>query len=558
MNKLLKNNVIYLIGLLIVVIFTFANLSQTFYQQDEWQTLGHLLIGDKEIFGNLNPILLLFGELRPLSGLLYSVLLGVFRFSIMPAAIFGIFFHFINAILTFYLAYGISKNKLIAFLAGLFLITNSVSHQAVTWIAALGTLPATTFLILTVICYFQYFETKDRKFLTIGFVSTVLSLMFKGVGLFLFIFLPIMFFIYEVKSVGKRSMTKVVKTNFLLLVFGSLIFLVRSGQFFFSTKGAAGFINAGSNSSTLMTIIGHIILYPLTSLFQIFVPPLDLYSITIPFSKMQYRFLIGSPLTDLVAQSMVADMFAIVGSMVIIGFLVIMALKYKNKILNKNILFSLLFLFLSFLPYIVLNRDSSYLSSRYFYVAAIPAGIIFGYIVYFFIRMHRYAKWPVFFLVFLFLFHHVNIIRKDVAYQVKIGNERKAVLNGIKKLYPEIEKNFIFYVTSDKPFSGEITNPFQNGLGYILEVWYYSSGNIPSEFLMDNFLWDLGSEGYRKNGDFGFGYFQNTDKMVKEMKSQGVSINIIHGFLIDSKTGQVSDITKETKEIIAPFSATLK
>ena len=556
MRNIFKNRNLYLLGLIfIVALFTFFNLPRTFYQQDEWQTLGHNLAGGMGIFASANPLSLLFGELRPLSGFIYLIFLGFYKFTVIPIAIFGIVFQIINAILTFYLTDKITKNKLIALLASLFLITNSVSHQAVTWASAIGTLPATTLILVALIFYLKYFEKEKKEYLLFGLVSTITSILFKGVGLFLFILLPLTFFIFKGKPVNKKNVIDVLERNKLLLGFGFLMVLVRSGQFFSSAKGAAGFISAGNNNNTLVTIISHSFLYPFTSLFQIFVPPLDLYSITIPLAKMQYKFLVGSPLTDLVAQSIVADMFAIIGSVLILALIVFMAYKYKDKIMNRNIIFALLFLFLSFLPYVVLDRDSSYLSSRYFYISAIPAGILFGYLIYFIINIHRYIKWATYILVFLFLFHHISIIRKDIDYQVRLGNERKAVLNGIKNLYPRIERDSIFYVTSNKPYSGDITNPFQSGLGYILEVWYYDSGNIPKEFLRENFLWDLGAEGYRKSGEFGFGYFQDIDKMSKEMKEKKLSMNTVHGFFIDSRTQQVSDITNDLRARIATISA---
>lgn len=555
MKNIFKNRNLYLLGLIIIVtLFTFFNLSRTFYQQDEWQTLGHNLIGGMGVFADASPLTLLFGELRPLSGAIYLIFLGFYKFTVVPTAIFGIVFQIINSVLTFYLTDKITKNKLIALLAGLFLITNSVSHQAVTWASAIGILPATTLILAAIIFYLKYFEKEKKKYLLFGLVATILSLLFKGVGLFLFILLPLMFFIYKIKSINKRNIIKVLKINSLLLGFGSLMVLVRLGQFFLRTENVAGYINPGSHSKMLITIFSRTFLYPFTSLFQIFVPPLDLYSITIPFARMQYKFLVGSPLTDLVAQSMVADMFAIVGSTLILGFLAFMVYKHKSKIINRNILFALLFLFLSFLPYAVLDRDSSYFSSRYFYVGVIPTGILFGYIVYFLTRIHRYLEWVTFILVVFFLFYHASIVRRDINYQIKLGNERKAVLNGIKNFYPRPGKNSIFYVTSNKLYLGDITNPFQSGLGYILEVWYYDSGNIPKEFLKENFLWDLGAEGYKKNSDFGFGYFQDIDKMTEEMKEKKLSRNIIHGFFFDSKTQQVSDITNEIKAKIATIS----
>ncbi|MEK7572843.1 MAG: hypothetical protein AAB531_00305 [Patescibacteria group bacterium] len=542
-----------LIFILAVALFIFWDLPKTFYQQDEWQTLGHNLAQDIGIFANISPLHLLFGELRPLSGLMYLIFLGFYKFTVVPTAIFGILFHIINATLTFYLVDKITKKRLIAFIASVFLIANSVSHQAVTWASAIGTLPAATLILIAIIMYLKYLEKADKKYLVVSFLSTILSLYFKGIGLSLFILLPLMAFIYKNKPINKKTVKDAFIVNLPLFIFGILIILVRFGEVFLRTEKVAGFVQGGQNFT--QSVLLHFILYPLTSLFQVFVPPLDLYSITPAIAKIQYKFLIGSPLTDLVAQSIIADMVAILGSVTILGFLGFMAYKYKSKMINRNILFALLFFFLSFLPYVVLDRDSSYFSGRYFYVSVIPAGILFGYIIYFFANINTYAKWATLFFVTLFLFHHASFIRKDISYNVNLGNERKALLYGISDIYPKLEKDSIFYVTSNKEYNAPITNPFQNGLGYILEVWYYDSGNIPKSFLSENFLWDWGTEGYKRRDDKGFGYFQDIDKMAKEMAKNKLSRSIVHGFFLDSNSKKVINISDEVKLRLATISA---
>lgn len=558
MIYIFKNNLFLSVFIFLIILFVFFNLPRTFYQQDEWQTLGHNLAQGLGIFKHVNPFLLLFGELRPLSGLMYLFFLGFVKFTVVPAAIFAIIFHAINSGLVFYLVNKISKKKIIAIIASIFFVTNSISHQAITWVSAVGTLPAATFILFAIIAYLRYIETSNKKYILVSFIFTIVSLYFKGVGIFLFMLLPLMCFIYKNKSINIKNIKSTLVINLPFFILGLVILLVRVIEVFLHSEKVAGFAVGAGNSNFIETIIIHVVLYPLTSLLQIFVPPLDLYAITQAIAKIQYKFLIGSPLVDLVVQSIVADMLAILGSLAILLFLGFIANRYKDKVVNKNMLFAVLFFFLSFLPYIALDRDSSYLSSRYFYLGAIGAGILFGYIIYFLSNLSKYAKWIVFPLVFLYLFHHVSIIRGDINHQVKLGNERKAVLNGIKSHYPKLDKNSIFYVTSDKQYYGDITNPFQNGLGYVLEVWYYDSGNIPKEFLSENYLWDLGAEGYRKRGNKGFGYFQDMDKMVLAMEKNKLSKNIVHAFFFNSKTSKIENITDQTRARLATISGILK
>lgn len=550
-----KNRFFPIVVLSLITVFIFHNLPYTFYQQDEWQTLGHNFVKGIGVFSEYNPFKLLFGEVRPLSTVLYLFLLGFFKFTIVPSAIFGILFHIINATLTFYFVGRITKKKLIAFIASVFFITNSISHQAVTWASAIGTLPAATLILISIIMYFKYLEKTNKKYLFISFISAILSLYFKGIGLFLFVLIPLILFIYKGLPITKKNIISVLSINLPLLVFGLVMILVRFAQVFFNSEKVAGYASGTGNNSFVPTVILHSILYPLTSLFQIFVPPLDLYSITPSLTVIQYKFLTNSPLKDLVAQSITADMVAVLGAFVILFFLGFIVYKSKDRAVGRNIFFALTFFFLSFIPYVALDRDSSYLSSRYFYLALVPAGLLLGYVVSFFTSINKYVKWAALFLLILYFSHHAFIIRGDINYQVKLGNERKAVLAGIKKEYPILGNKNIFYVTSDKQFYGDITNPFQNGLGYVLEVWYYDSGKIPKEFLTKNFLWDLGSEGYREKGNYGFGYFQDIDKMAKVMGKDKLSISTVHAFLIKSKSNEVISINKEVKEKLATISA---
>ncbi len=549
---------LFLPFILAVIIFIYWDLPKTFYQQDEWQSLGHNLVQGIDPFFRTNPLLLAFGELRPLSTVMYIVLLGFFKFTVVPTAIFAIFLHAVNSILVYYLINKITKQRVIAIAAALFLATNSVSHQAVTWVSAVGTLPAATFILLAIISYLRYLDTSNRKYVLISLIFTIVSLYFKGMGIFLFIFLLLLNMIYKNNSFSIKNTKNIISQNLPFFIFGFIILFVRLGQVLFQTQHVAGFTNGAGNSSYFQTIFFHIVLYPLTSLFQIFVPPLDLYFITPVITKMQYKFLIGSSVVDLIAQSIVADMIAILGSVVMLGVLGFFVYKLKDKITTRNIIFALLFFFLSFLPYVVLDRDSSYLSSRYFYVGALAAGIIFGYFVYFLANLNRYSKWIVFTAVFLFLFHHANVVRGDIDHQVKLGNERKAVLNGIKTLKPSLDDQTVFYVTSDKEYYGPITNPFQNGLGYVLEVWYYDGENIPKEFLSENFLWDLGSEGYRTSGGKGFGYFQDIDKLAAGIKKGEFKAENVHAFFIRSSDTLVLDRTSDIRARISTLSATIK
>jgi len=546
----------YFFILLLITVIVFFDLPKTFYQQDEWQSLGHHLAGGSLSFLNdTNPVLLLFSEKRPLSSFFYSIFLGYYKFTVSPAAIFSILFHALNSILLFILVEKLTKRTLVAFIAALFLIVNSVSHQAVTWVSAMSTLPAAMLILISLISYLKFLDTKINKYKLISFFSIILSLYFKGIGIFLFALLPILYLTYQGREINLKNINKALKENMILLGFAGVMVGVRFAEFFFRSEGVVGYTGGAGSGNFFQTILFRSVLYPLSSFFQIFVPPIDFYSKMGEITRAQYKFLVGSPVIDLVAQSAVSDLLAVIGAGLILCLLGIIVFSKKDKIVKKNIIFALAFFLLSLLPYLALNRDSSYLSSRYFYMGVFPAGVLLGYVVVFFTDLGRYMRWGTLFLVTIFLLHHASIVRADINSQVKLGNERKAVLEEIKKLKPSLSDNTVFYVTSDREYYGLITNPFQNGLGYVLEVWYYDSGKIPKEFLSENFLWDLGAEGYKKSGNRGFGYFQDMDKLTKQVGKGNIKTEDIWAYFIKSKEGRVVDITQEVRERVSTVSA---
>lgn len=532
----------------------FCGLQQTFYQQDEWQTLGlNITNGVRPIFSQ-GATAALFGETRPLSAIMYLVLLGYFQFTVTPAFIVAIVLHALNTFLVYDLILRLTGKKQIAWLAGLFFAVNSVASQAVTWVSAVGTLPATTFLVLSIRSYLLYFERPQNKYLLYGLLFAVISLLFKGVGMFLFILLPLMFVIYKRPSFRLRDSADLIRKNAVLFGVGAAMVLVRLSSLF-TASPAAGYTQAAGNSKIALTLAYRAVLYPLTALFQLFIPPLNLYEKTQMFARLQYMFLATSPVVDLVAQSVIADMFALVGSLGIIICLIALVFKARNGKVTKNITFALSFLFLSMLPYFFLNRDGSYFSGRYYYVSVIPVSMIFGYILEFFINKRPWGRTFGIMFILVLCMTHIHATWTGIAHQREMANYRKILLSGIKEDYPNPAKDSIFYVTSDRNFLGEITNPFQSGLGYVLEVWYYNSGNIPKSFITDNWLWDLGTEGYKKEGEYGFGYFQDMDKMAQVFRSGDVSPDIIRAYYFDTKAGIVRAVHAEVRSKMATFSA---
>jgi len=546
MQKIIKGNILFLIVLAIGIVFTFWNLPQTFYQQDEWQALGHNLVqGIGNITNYASPIQLFFGEGRPLGRALNLIFFGFFKFTVIPAAIFAIFLHALNAFLVFYLVKKLTAKYSIAFFASLFFAANGVSHQAVIWAAALGTLPATTFVLLAILNYLKFFEKEEKKWLFYSFFLMILSLLFKEVGSFLFIFFPLLYFFYS----KRPTLIGNLKVNFLFIIYGLLAVVFRLSELFFETERKVGvFVRGGSAFGT--KVLFHLILYPLTGLFQIFYPDLPIYKLADTITRLQYPFVVPTPLFELTAQTIVTDSISLLGAVAILMTLWMIDKigKYKNP---KFIIFSVSLILLSFLPYAVLDRGGSYMDSRYYYVAAIGAGMIVGYIFQFFLERNLYIAIFVTLLGGLLFVQHIQVIRKDISSQAKIAKERLYILNTLKQIHPSLNDKNIFYITSDRDYIGPNNKlPFQEGLGYTLIVWYYDTGKIPQELLNSNFLWDIGSQGYKEINSSGFGYFSDLNTMMESYKKYNLSPKDVISFYWDGEKQKLIDTTSQTRKLL--------
>ncbi len=546
MQKIIKGNILFIIVLAIAIVFTFWNLPQTFYQQDEWQVLGlNLVQGTSNIIKYTSPLQLLFGEGRPLVRALNLIFFGIFKFTVIPTALFAILMHIVNSVLVFYLVKKITLKNVIAFIASLFFAVNAVAHQAVTWAAAVGTLPATTLILLSILSYLKFLEEKKKKWLLFSFFSTIISLLFKENGIFLFVFIPALYFIYN----KKRTSIDFIKTHVLFIFYGGAIVLFRLSEFSLSIDKKVGvFVSGGTGFN--QRVLLHLILYPITGFFQIFVPPLTFYNLANKFTQLQYPFVISTPLAGLVPQTIVSDLIAVIGTLIIVSL--VLLLNRNNKYKDTTfLLFSIFLTLFSFLPYAVLDRGGSYMDSRYYYLAAIGGGMILGYILNFFLQKTKILVLIPIILASLLIFFHIKVIKDEISYQVKIARVRLYILNTIKQTHPTLSNKNIFYIIGNQDYY--ISNnplPMQQGMGYTLMVWYYDTKKIPSALLNDNFIWNIGSQGYKEINGAGFGYFSDFNTLLETYKKYDLLPEKVISFYWDGKKEKLIDTSVKIRTFL--------
>jgi len=531
-----RNFVFTSILLAIVVFIVYGRLTQTFYQQDEWQGYGLYLADDiKSVFQNIGSGAgLVFGQGRALSNFIYYLFFKFFPLNAMPFAIFSLIFHLLNSILLFLLIRKVFKKTLPAFFGTLFFVLNSVSQNAITWAAAApGTLPATTLIILSVFTFFEFIEKRDKKWLVLMFIFLYISLFFKEMSIYLFLYLPLAFLFFE------KPNPKI----FLISFWPFLLFFLASSLFrvleFRAIPTQEALFLTGSTSNYWQTLLTRAILYPLTSFSLTFVPPEPFLWFARSLTKIYYPFIMPQQFI-LFAQTAVLDLLSLCLTFLILTFTSIF-LKSSNRQEKNYVIFFIGFLFFSFMPYILISKNYAYLESRYYYLPSLAGGVILAWL---FIKITEiidktkiYLLKPLIFAVFVsFLFFHLKYLEKSISNDVAIAKERTLFLVQLNQFLPRLEGNRnVFYIDSDAEYyvSGNKV-PFQQGMGYTLMTIYYKDGKIPKSFLRESFLFEIGINGYVEKSGLGFGYFSDSAKLEEAIAKHKIEKKFVHAFYYDS------------------------
>jgi hypothetical protein len=154
--------------------------------------------------------------------------------------------------------------------------------------------------------------------------------------------------------------------------------------------------------------------------------------------------------------------------------------------------------------------------------------------------------------------YHVLKIRRDIAYQVAVGELRASMLRTIIQNYPSLPSRVIFFVESDAPYYGlpyeEPIVPFQSGFGQTLLIWYNAHGiELPACLFERNYLYVLLSEDYKECQGQGFGYFRKRTTLNQAIRTYTIDANEVLAFRFTSSTNVFQDVTAEIREKIRRF-----
>ena len=523
----LNKNILAFLILTSVILVVFYKLTQTFYQQDEWNGMGLVYSeGIKSVFPEtFKPIDILIVKGRFVSSFIFYLFAKFYPLQNLPIAIFALVLHIIATMLVFFLIRKYNNNYTAAILGSSLFALNSVAHGTVTWsVIAISTVGSSIFIFWSILTFFKFIETSKSKWLLITGLLLYISLWFKETGIYLFLFFPLVSLFLKKYKFSPSAMLSYFKQFWMFLLPFLLIVGYRILELRLRTTTSNLYLT-GADENFFLTLFIRAILYPLTSFSLMYVPG----NYFIQFARVvihdNYPFFADAPNFLLIAQSVALDVLALVLTIFII-FLTLLLLRKEEKEKAKIVLFWLAFSLFSFVPYIVLAKDFSYLESRYYYVPVAGGAVL---LAWFLLRLRQIIG-KLGFLVFivplssLFILWHTNTIEAAIEEQVKLSNTRKSLMFQLAEQLPTLssQKN-VFYITSDKNYWAD-TNmlPFQQGSGYTLMVLYYNSGKIPKSFLINGYLFEIGSQGYKESGDMGFGFF--TDK--KELEKAVTNYNL--------------------------------
>lgn len=539
--KIFRQNLIPLFIVTLILVYAYINSFKIFYQQDEWHALGIYFTYSSisDLVKNFNFYSLIFGEGRPLSILIGYLLMFNFPFNTVPLSLYSLFFHLINSFLVYFLSMSLFKNKMVSTVASIFFAICSVTSGTVTWYStSIGTLPAVCMILSSLLTFFKGVRS-DGKWLWYTFLLLYLSLYLKEIGYFLFAVLPVIYLIYK-----RVNWKRFIKDFWYFIVVFFVITLYRYLQLNNYSKESSVFIQS-TDSGFLISVLFRALLYPLTSFSLVFVPS-DFFLRFAKFFTSAYYPFFPSEHFNLIVQSSVLELLAVILSFSILGLIFVLLLR-ENSRDRKNILSLIILTFLSYTPYIILSKSYAYLDSRYFYLSSAFSALILGYIIYSLYNLLKnyILKFLVLLIFISYLLGNILSVRNEIKNLSDLSQERLTIIKSFKQMAPTLRDKNIFYVTGDRDYYLIKGNnlPFQQGMGFTLMTLYAKDENRFDNLLKQKILWELGSQGYFEDQGTGFGYFWDKGLLKKTLKEKEISRDNVKAFYYDSKTRRLSNIS---------------
>jgi hypothetical protein len=552
----MRRNMVGIIVLLFSsILYTYWGIWNTFFQQDEWASLG--FVQAQGLWGNIPSFSLLelfAGKERILGSLLNNLFHYQFPFEPYAFFFFALIVHGINSFLVYLIGTKVLQDTRASAIAAFVFALASVPSQSVTWISSHTTvLPSALFALGSIYLYFLYRQHRAWVYFGTSMAFLYVSYLFKETSIFLIVWLPLVHYVSS--SISHRARRTLVQFLPGIVLF-FFIFAVR--LVYLPGTQAAGVV-ATSTVSLLIHTIVHSFWYPLVGFSQVFIPQEILFRVAGAFQSVMYEFLQVAPIAPAVVTIVIADMISLLAT---VGIGIICAGLYiKFTYIRRSILLCSAFIILSFIPFVLLDRASSaYFESRYYYFAAIGAAWLIGICFSSFVRMaQQIRRSGIYIMVSMLLWIGIGayvykqsvFIQRAVTELSIISRERTAVLHALSGRKTQMPQKPIFYIEGDSPGYYGIANlavPFQQGVGYTLMSWFFDTGVVPSSLLSSYYLWNINEQGYTEVEGGGFGYFWDKVQLESLLIARSdIEVTQLIGYRYTSSDKTLTDITEELR-----------
>lgn len=568
--------VLFGVGILFITAYLFTNgLTQTFFQQDEWNGFGYVIFLRQSPwwawFNLLGP-----SHFIPLSQFYWFVMYRLFGYEAQYYALNALTLHAIASFLVFMLAKKISQNAWIGALTAFLFVTNSRSAQAFTHLAVF---PATITSFIVIMSFFLYLtglknkvilEKKDLGFLLgIFFVSVFL----REDGLILPVLLPVYFWLFSPKVFQRKNL-------WFFAVFYAVIAAFFGFRVYIQTHAVQAIAVTGSSFKKIY--LYNAISLPFKLIVQNIFEGINLFNAFWENKRLAY--------TEYHHQITVGLMYTVVYDFVILGvfnglaaFFLFVSRKISNRHFWRSVLFCIAWILVAAFLLAAVGRPHNVVESRYLYLSSFAVlFIVSSTLIGLWSMPYRRPLLRMIVQAFIGLGIIVLTVTSYKEMQVTIkryvfqSSARKNILVDLMKIHPTIPKKAIFYVacktTCYRNIEGfgvpnDLVLPYTSGPGWIILLYYAQKdekayAQFFTPYNGKEFLWDYGAEGYRTVGEYGFGFFRTKELLLETLERESLPPETVIGVTYDETDFSLHDMSpqfvEELRHDLATRSAGLR
>ncbi len=284
---------------------------------------------------------------RPGTKIYFLLMHQVFWFNQIAYHAVSIFLHFAVAVLFFFMANKILRDKYLSLFASFLFLLMSGYSEAVFWISATGYLFNAFFALLSILLFMSWEEKRKNIFYILSLISLTLALLFHEIG----VIVPVLIILVKLFNEEKINLRKILNLRHALLFVPVLFYLLlrfSAQSHWFNGDYSYNIIKLPFN------LVGNILGY---------------FSLTVFGS-------ISMPLYQIL-RNLLRDNILIAGLLILAIFCIVFFLAKTLRDIDKKelriVVFGFLFFIISLIPFLGLGN----ITSRYSYLASLGIIIIF-------------------------------------------------------------------------------------------------------------------------------------------------------------------------------------